>query len=226
MGDFDINISGSQLINFIAETTVLREKYKFEYTKNLSLALEMLSDIGEEIQLSRKELSLLRIEDVINLDKDIEKEDVYNIWYPHILGQSKISNYFNKISFPSLLFESKDFDLVKSYSVKPNFITSKIIRAELLNLNSLPLDRNYNINGKIVLIENADPGYDWIFLKNIKGLITKYGGAASHMAIRSTEFGIPSVIGCGDILYRKIESATILEIDCKSQKINFLGVKW
>ena len=36
----------------------------------------------------------------------------------------------------------------------------------------------------IVLIENADPGYDWIFSKNIKGLITKNGGINSHMSIR------------------------------------------
>jgi phosphoenolpyruvate-protein kinase (PTS system EI component) len=41
-----------------------------------------------------------------------------------------------------------------------------------------------NIDNKIVVIENADPGYDWIFTKNIVGLITKYGGANSHMAIR------------------------------------------
>ena len=52
------------------------------------------------------------------------------------------------------------------------------------------------LEGKIVLIENADPGYDWIFSQNIIGLITKYGGANSHMAIRCAEFGVPAAIGC------------------------------
>ena len=45
-----------------------------------------------------------------------------------------------------------------------------------------------SLRNKIVLIEGADPGFDWIFSQNIAGLITKYGGANSHMAIRSAEF--------------------------------------
>ena len=46
----------------------------------------------------------------------------------------------------------------------------------------------------IVCIENADPGYDFLFNKNIKGLITKYGGLNSHMAIRCAELNLPSLI--------------------------------
>ena len=49
------------------------------------------------------------------------------------------------------------------------------------------------------MIESADPGYDWIFTHDIKGLITKYGGAASHMAIRCAEFNLPAAIGSGEI---------------------------
>ena len=51
---------------------------------------------------------------------------------------------------------------------------------------------------KIVLIENADPGFDFLFSYKIKGLITKYGGANSHMAIRCMELGLPAIIGSGD----------------------------
>ena len=33
-------------------------------------------------------------------------------------------------------------------------------------------DNNYvDLSNKIVLIENADPGYDWIFSMNIAGLV-------------------------------------------------------
>ena len=46
------------------------------------------------------------------------------------------------------------------------------------------------IENKIVLIENVDPGYDFIFTYGIK-IISKYGGANSHMAIRCLELGIP-----------------------------------
>ena len=50
------------------------------------------------------------------------------------------------------------------------------------------------LNNKIVLLENADPGYDFIFSYNIKGLITEYGGSNSHMSIRCLELGIPAII--------------------------------
>ena len=44
------------------------------------------------------------------------------------------------------------------------------------------------------MIENADPGFDWIFGSKILGLITKYGGVNSHMAIRCAELEIPAGI--------------------------------
>ena len=31
----------------------------------------------------------------------------------------------------------------------------------------LSKSKNQNLSNKIILIENADPGYDWIFAKNI-----------------------------------------------------------
>ena len=40
-----------------------------------------------------------------------------------------------------------------------------------------------DVQDKIVVLPKADPGYDWIFAKGIKGFITKYGGVASHMEI-------------------------------------------
>ena len=53
-----------------------------------------------------------------------------------------------------------------------------------------------SLKDKLVLIENADPGYDWLFnIFKIKGLITKFGGSNSHMAIRCNELQIPAAIG-------------------------------
>ena len=107
---------------------------------------------------------------------------------------SFLYNIYNKASLTPLIFDSKDFEILKYYYVKPNFITNKIIRSEIVNLNASKKNEEHNLKGKIIVIENADPGYDWIFTRGIKGLITKYGGAASHMAIRETEFSIPAVI--------------------------------
>ena len=70
------------------------------------------------------------------------------------------------------------------------------------------------------MIENADPGYDYIFNKKIKGLITKYGGVNSHMAIRCAELSVPAAIGVGEVIYNKINNRKHIELDCESQKIN------
>ena len=67
---------------------------------------------------------------------------------------------------------------------------------------------------KIVAIPNADPGFDWIFSHNIAGLITQYGGANSHMAIRCAELGIPAAIGVGDKIYENLKEGNIM-LDCQ-----------
>ena len=73
------------------------------------------------------------------------------------------------------------------------------------------------------MIENADPGFDFIFSYNIKGLITKYGGPNSHMAIRCMELGIPAVIGLGEIKYKNLLESHRIELNCSEQKINILN---
>ena len=74
---------------------------------------------------------------------------------------------------------------------------------------------------KIVLIENADPGFDWIFNLNIKGLLTRYGGANSHMAIRCNELGIPAAIGIGDKIFEEIKIQKELQLYCKLKTIKY-----
>ena len=86
------------------------------------------------------------------------------------------------------------------------------------------LDANSNnwLEGKIVYIENADPGFDWIFNHNIAGLITCFGGAASHMAIRAAEFALPSAIGCGDAIAKDVSKAKRIELNCRDKYIRVL----
>ena len=75
------------------------------------------------------------------------------------------------------------------------------------------------MKGKIVLIPQADPGYDWLFGQQIAGLITMYGGANSHMAIRAAEFGLPAAIGVGETKYQSLSNAVVLELDAGNRSI-------
>ena len=97
----------------------------------------------------------------------------------------------------------------------PFLRTSKIVFLDNTN-------ENINLSNKIIMLKNADPGYDWIFTRNPSGLITQYGGVASHMAIRCAELALPAAIGCGEILYEKLKSASKVMLDCKNQEIIIL----
>ena len=99
---------------------------------------------------------------------------------------------------------------------RPNLITNKTVSADAIYLNSESNIEDLDLFEKIVLIESADPGFDWIFAHKIAGLITQFGGANSHMAIRSAEFGLPAAIGCGLKLFEELRHASIIRLDCSS----------
>ena len=79
---------------------------------------------------------------------------------------------------------------------------------------------NYTYFDKIICIKNADPGFDFIFTKKIKGLITVYGGPNSHMSIRCSELNIPAAIGIGPQMYESIKSNKKIILDTGQKKIS------
>ena len=121
---------------------------------------------------------------------------------------------------PPLLTSEKDFDIISYPLSKPNFVTKKKIKSEIIQIKKI-IDTQ-NISTKVILLENADPGFDWIFSYNISGLITKYGGVASHMAIRCAELNLPAAIGCGEILYEKLQKSSKILLDCENSQISVL----
>ena len=80
----------------------------------------------------------------------------------------------------------------------------------------------WDLKDKIVCIENADPGYDFIFSQNIAGLITAYGGPNSHMCIRCNELSIPACIGIGKSTFSNIVNASMITLSCDKQKVEII----
>lgn len=202
-------------LNFVREALEQRERLKFEFTKNLSYALELISMIGKDFGISKTDLSNLDIKEIIN-GKDLSCKKLKEEWKKKIRINQIIKSKNNFLQLPPIIFNEQDFKIITHYTSKPNFITDRIIDGELIYLSSTS---QMNPSKKIVLIENADPGYDWIFTKEPKGLITKYGGVASHMAIRCSELRLPAAIGCGEILFEKIYHANKILLDCKNEQI-------
>ena len=66
---------------------------------------------------------------------------------------------------------------------------------------------------------SSDLGRVWVFSSNIAGLITEYGGANSHMAIRAAELGLPAAIGIGSKLFNKLSKSNKIKLDCGNDNI-------
>ena len=102
-----------------------------------------------------------------------------------------------------------------------NYITTKKIYGKIVDFKKITDFKK--LDEKIVLLENADPGYDFIFSHNIRGLITEYGGANSHMSIRCLELGIPAIIGVGKKDYTLISESNSIEINSKQKYYKILN---
>ena len=99
---------------------------------------------------------------------------------------------------PDFLSGTKDLYIQKDNIKVANYITENIVVGNILEIKNI---KDYSkLDNKIVLLKNADPGYDFIFSRKLKGLITCYGGANSHMSIRCLELDIPAIIGVGSEL--------------------------
>jgi phosphohistidine swiveling domain-containing protein len=98
---------------------------------------------------------------------------------------------------------------------QPNFITRKSVTAPVGSFGDAP----ETFAGRILFMPSADPGFDWIFTRDISGFVTQFGGANSHMAIRASELDIPAVIGAGEALFQRWRTASLLCLDCTNQKV-------
>lgn len=214
-----LNFNAEHFINFVRKATEARELSKFEFTKNLSDSLELIAKAGEKMGFTRKELAQLDINDIfrINLGEEISK--ITELWKELIKTKEYQRLVHENFVLPSVIFSEKEFDIIEHYLAKPNFITQKVIESKIININENNEKDIPEIEGNIVVLENGDPGYDWIFTRNPAGLITKYGGVASHMSIRCAEFGIPAAIGCGETIFNRVKIAKNALLDCKTNKI-------
>ena len=205
------------VIDFIKKSLSLREMLKFEFTRNLSDSIELIANALNELGFSRHDVKHLEIDVIFSNYKKMTKKELQKYLKKKIVKQKEIMEINNYLVLPPLIFSEEDFEIIKYHESKPNFITTKSISSDTVNISK---NTKYSsIENKIVIIENADPGYDWIFTKNPMGLITKYGGIASHMAIRCAEIGLPAAIGCGNIIYDNISFAKKIMLDCKNEQI-------
>ena len=209
-----IVISFKNFLKFAKKSIELREKSKIYFSKSIDEIFINLKDLAKEIRVQNKDIENLDINLIIDSFNNLDSIKLKEIIKNNIHLNKKSLQISNSLNLPDVITGENDFDYYFVSKSRPNYITNLNIVSDVIKIAEVS---NFNlISNKIVLIENADPGYDFIFTKKISGLITKYGGANSHMAIRCMELKIPAIIGIGEINYASIENSKKIFIDCKN----------
>lgn len=214
-----------EFTDFLKDSMEEREFFKFEFTKTLSLAIDILINIGEKLGISKEDMAYLEVPD-IQLMARRSPEAIKQEWCRVIEENRKAFKVRSMLILPDVVYDAAQLCCIEIWEARPNFITSECVTGETVLLEDFEKNGDGgtpDVRDKIVVLPKADPGYDWIFAKGIKGFITKYGGVASHMAIRCAEFNIPAAIGCGDCIYSYVEKQREITLDCEKGQIKSSG---
>ena len=204
------------LFEFLQAGIELRELSKFHFTRNLSEALALVAAYGSQWGFSPEDLAYCDIAAFMELYVAAARpREVLGLSIEQ--GKARYNETLS-LSLPPLIVRPDDVWAFEWPATAPNFITQKRVTASVVGC-----DRRHSLDGAIVCIPNADPGFDWLFAYPIAGLITAWGGANSHMAIRAGELDLPAVIGAGEVLYRRWSEAPRLHIDCAGRRVEALA---
>jgi hypothetical protein len=222
--EIGISLNSEMFLNFVKNATAGREILKLKFTKTLSRCLDQIVEVGSRLGLSREELNHLNLEYILDLNDEVAT-------HPNILDELKtiaLINkqkfmFFSKIELPDFLSNKIKLNAFQVMKHQPSFPSKKNISAVLYKIISGEKFDIEDISGKLVGIENADPGYEFLFASSIAGLITAYGGPNSHMSIRCAELNLPGVIGVGSEAFSSLNTGDFVEINSLGLMYRVLG---
>lgn len=213
LNDDGLDINILELFDFIKSTIEGREYAKFIFSKSISDSMKILCEYAQTYGFSRDDCSYIDASIIASLyctssnPKDIIDASIR-------LGKSKYT-LTQSITLPPVLTNPKDAWSFYYPESLPNFITQKKTEGKI----TFPSDDLNTLQGTILFIPSADPGYDWIFTHKIAGFVTMFGGINSHMAIRASELEIPAIIGAGESNYKKWSQYSRIGIDASNRLV-------
>lgn len=206
-----LKIDCEQLLEFCKKSIEGREKAKFIFTGAVSDILAQLASLGESFNIHNFDMSFMDIKWLLR-ERNCNKAHILD----NLISNRKQHRADLWVKLPSTILSLRSLHLHEECAVRPNFVTKKCICGDVVTEQNLFAS---SLEGKIIVVESADPGWDWLFSNNIGALVTCYGGANSHMAIRAAELSLPAAIGVGEVKFKLFASSRTLQIDALSQMI-------
>lgn len=208
--------SAHGFLAYASQAITGRESAKFILSRALSNALELLAGWGEKMNLSRIQLSYCTWKDLVKVQREGMNHGTPE-WLSFRLQQRQQEDKRNRLlHLPRLIRDRNDLYSFSDDEDCPSFVTDKRVEGKPIRLMTHGREKIHPaaLSRGIVCTENADPGFDWIFVRNISGLITKWGGPNSHMAIRCAEKSIPAALGVGESRFQRLSRSPRILLNC------------
>ncbi len=199
-----LNVEPDKLINFINGASELADSYRFEYAKSIGLLLDIIARLGELIGIDKEDMSYLEIQDL----------DAYHSRDSYVMTIEARRNMYHAYSYlvlPDVIINVGDMDVIDIDEEIPDYLTDQCVSGEVAYYDE---GHDVDVTGKIVLLSKVTLAYDWIFTKDIKGIITKKDSKDSRIAKRCRELNIPAALGCGEKLFNAVLLMKNVELDC------------
>jgi len=206
------NLTPEQWLAFVQDTSRAREWGKFVLGRQLSACLDAIADTMTAQGLDREQASWLRLEQ-IDAGLAMDSTGRRASWSEQLDQACSLYAAQSRVIVSPVLRQPSDRLLADSLGLMPNFIGHQVVHGRVAVLDSQHARPTPELTNAIVVIDKADPGFDWLFHCKIAGLITAWGGANSHMAIRCAEFKLSAAIGCGEAVLRQAQRASHARID-------------
>lgn len=224
LAELNIGLDMDGLLRFAHQAVGGREYSKFVFTRLLSSALDGLAQEAHKAGISTDLHDCMPLS--VWLDQSVE------VWGRVEAGQTLVElterrhrqhTLASLIFLPPVLTEAYEIHAFEVPHSKPTFITTRKAQAKLRVVHPGEVVERQHVEGCVVAITNADPGYDYLFALGIRGLMTAYGGPNSHMAIRASEFSIAAVIGIGSESFAQLRDGSMIDLDCKKRRWLYEG---
>jgi len=186
-----------------------REAVKFEFARAFDLLSRSILDVSKQVGFDKNKLGSMNIDDVIALSES-GVVDVKSTF---------MSPLHKLLILPAVFTHTTDLNCVELEQKFGTFFSGKVIEAPVIVVKEGMKPLREDVEGRIIVLDHADPGFDFLLSYEPAGLITKVGGPASHMAIRLSEYGLPGCIGSG-IDLETIDVTKSLVLDCKNKCIS------
>ncbi len=219
LAELDIGLEADGLLALAHQAVAGREYAKFVFTRLLSAALDGLAQeaktLGVPVQLhDSMPLSFWLDQSIQVLGQAETRKSLIELTERRHRQHRLASLLF----LPSVLTAADDIYAFEVPHSEPTYITTRKARAVLRVVHVGQVVERHKVDGCVVAIANADPGFDYLFALGIRGLITAYGGPNSHMAIRASEFAVPAVIGIGSECFGQLRDGVIIDLDCQKRR--------